>query len=93
MAEFLSDRWIAELDAALRTADDLATDPPLVVEQVVRGCRRQEAGYQVALGPAGARAAAAGSAPADVALVTDPATAWALHQGTQRAQDAFARGS
>ena len=31
MAEFLSDAWIAELDAAARAADDLDADPPFVV--------------------------------------------------------------
>ena len=32
----------------------------------------------------------AGDADGDVALVTDPTTAWALHEGSLRAQDAFA---
>jgi hypothetical protein len=49
----------------------------------------------VRFGPEGAsvgRAPAAPAAPADVVLVTDRATAWSLHRGELRAQDAFARG-
>jgi hypothetical protein len=94
MAEFLSDAWIAALDGAARAADDLATDPPFVVETLVRA-PDGDLGYQVRFSPDGASVtarAAAGDVPADVVLVTDPATAWALQEGTLRAQDAFARG-
>ena len=53
-----------------------------------------DVGYQVQFGADGASVTGPGAgAPADVVLVTDPATAWALHQGTLRAQDAFARGA
>jgi hypothetical protein len=93
MAEFLSDAWIAELDAAVRATDDLAVDPPLVLEQVVSRDDGTNAMYQVRFGPDGASVSGAHSAPADVVLVTDADTAWALHQGTLRAQDAFARGA
>ena len=93
MAEFLSDAWIAELDAAVRATDDLAVDPPLVLEQVVTCDDGTHAVYQVQFGPAGASVAGARSQPADVVLVTDGETAWALHEGTLRAQDAFARGA
>jgi hypothetical protein len=92
VAEFLSDAWVAELDAAVRSADGLACDPPLVVETVVRE-PDGERGYQLQLGPAGASITRPGATPADVVLVTDRATAWALHQGAVRAQDAFARGA
>jgi hypothetical protein len=93
MAEFLSDAWVAELDAAARAADDLGVDPALVVEQVVRRGDGTDAGYQVQFGPDGASVTGPGAMPADVVLVTDVDTAWALHQGTLRAQDAFARGT
>lgn len=93
MAEFLSDTWVEELDAAVRAAHDLAVDPRLVVEQVVRHGDGTEAGYQVHFGPDGACVTPLGTAPADVVLVTDLDTAWALHQGALRAQDAFARSA
>jgi hypothetical protein len=92
VAEFLSGAWVAELDAAARAADGLACEAPFVIETVVHA-PTGEAGYQVHLGPAGASVTRAGQAAADVVLVTDRATAWALHQGTARAQDAFARGA
>ena len=93
MAEFLSDAWVAELDAAARAADDLGVDPALVVEQVVRRGDGTDTGYQVQFGPDGASVTGVGARPADVVLVTDVDTAWALHQGLLRAQDAFARGA
>jgi hypothetical protein len=105
MAEFLSAAWVAALDAAARAAPDLGTDLPFVAETVVEVPRaadgvgagagdgtKDRAGYQVHFGPDGASVTAPGAAPADVVLVTDVATAWELHQGTLRAQDAFARG-
>jgi hypothetical protein len=89
--EFLSDRWIARLDTAARAADGLVADPPFTLATVVDGTL----GYQVSFGPEGAAVTASGPdgrADGDVVLVTDAATAWALHQGTVRAQDAFAQG-
>jgi hypothetical protein len=93
MAEFLSDAWVAELDAAARAAGGLRADPELVIEQVVRRGDGTDAGYQVRFGPDGASVTAPGAASADVVLVTDVDTAWAVHRGTLRAQDAFARGT
>ena len=99
MVEFLSDAWIARLDAAARAADDLATDPPFVVATLVRSARG-DTGHRVCFDPEGATVTGLASGPggdgadgADVVLVTDPDTAWALHQGALRAQDAFARGA
>lgn len=89
MAEFLSAAWIAELDAAARAAPGL--DDVLVVEMLVRDAGGEQ-GYQLRLGPDGASVTASGTVPADVVFVTDRDTAWALHQGSLRAQDAFARG-
>ena len=93
MAEFLSAAWIAELDAAARGAADLLVDAPLVVEQVVDDGAGVTVRYQVRIGPAGASVSGDTGAPADVVLVTDRATAWAMHGGRLRAQDAFARGA
>jgi hypothetical protein len=92
MAEFLSTAWVAALDAAARGAEDLGTESPFVVETLVRGSGG-DAGYQVRFGRDGASVTAPGATAADVVLVTDADTAWALHQGTVRAQDAFARGA
>jgi hypothetical protein len=92
MAEFLSAAWVSALDTAAREAHELRTESPFVVETVVRG-PDGDAGYQVRFGPDGGSVASAGAAVPDVVLVTDRETAWALHQGTVRAQDAFARGA
>ena len=95
MAEFLSDEWIAALDAAARAAPELAVDEVLVVEQVVHLGDGRAVRYQVRFGPDGTSVDHVPDAPdgsADVVLVTDRATAWSLQQGELRAQDAFARG-
>jgi putative sterol carrier protein len=91
MAEFLSTAWVTALDAAARAASDLGTDTPLVVEMLVRGADG-DTGYQVHFDATGASVTGPAATAADVVLVTDPDTAWALHHGTTRAQDAFARG-
>jgi alkyl sulfatase BDS1-like metallo-beta-lactamase superfamily hydrolase len=94
MAEFLSRAWIDELDAAARAAADLTVATPFVVEQVVRDDGSDDVRYRMSLGPGGASVAvapAAGDAP-DLTLITDRATARALHEGQVRAQDALARG-
>jgi hypothetical protein len=98
MAEFLSTRWIDELDAAAQQLEGLgALDGPLVVEQIVRDspggpAQSGEVRYQVQLEPGGARVVAGGDAVADLVLVTDYATARRLHVGATRAQDALAAG-
>lgn len=102
VVEFLSDAWIARLDAAARAADDLTTATPFVVETLVKG-PHGDTGSRVRFGPDGAsvtglpddagRDDADGDGAADVVLVSDAATAWALHQGRVRAQDAFAGGT
>jgi hypothetical protein len=91
MVEFLSAAWIAALDAAARTSSELSTGRPFVVETLVSGSERAT-GYQISFGPDGASVSDPGTHAADVVLVTDLETAWDLHQGTIRAQDAFARG-
>ena len=70
-----------------------------MVETLVHG-PDGDTGSRVRFGPDGASVTgvagdgnAPGRDPADVVLVSDVATAWALHQGTVRAQDAFARGA
>jgi hypothetical protein len=93
MTEFLSEAWIAELDAAARAADGLAVDDgPLVIEQVVRDLPGGDVRYQVHVGADGARVEPGAATPADLVLLTDPVTARALHEGRVRAQDALATG-
>jgi hypothetical protein len=92
MVEFLSDEWIAALDTAARADRDLRIEGSLVVEQVVRVSDGRDQTYQVRFGPDGASVSPGRTAPADVVLVADRETAWALHQGARRAQDAFASG-
>jgi len=92
MVEFLSAEWITAFDTAARAASGLATEPPFVVETLVRS-PGGDRGYQVCFAAAGASVTDRGVAAADVVLITDPTTAWALHQGTLRAQDAFAAGA
>ena len=92
MAEFLSDEWVAALDTAARRAPDLAIDEPLVLEQVVDLGTGRDVRYRVHFGREGASVTREPGPAADVVLVTDRSTAWSLHQGTVRAQDAFARG-
>ena len=97
MAEFLSAAWIAELDAAARAAPGLVADPPIVVEQVVRDDGAGDVSYRVRIGPDGASVLphppTGTGAVSDLALVTDRATAWELHEGRLRAEDALALGS
>jgi hypothetical protein len=92
MAEFLSDEWIAALDTAARADRELRIEGRLVVEQVVRASDGPDQSYQVRFGPDGTSVSPGRAALADVVLVTDRETAWALHRGARRTQDAFASG-
>lgn len=92
VVEFLSDGWLARFDAAVRVADDLVADPPFTITTQVRIDDRDR-GYRVHFGRDGASVGRPGTAAADVVFVTDARTAWELHRGELRAQDAFARGT
>ena len=99
VAEFLSDEWLAALDAAARDSadnDDGAGDTDaLAVEPVVRGVPgRGDVRYRVtcdtvvrSVTPSRDRE------PADVRIETDYATAVALARGELNAQTALADGS
>jgi len=92
MAEFLSLAWVEQLDAVARALPP-GDGPPerLVVEQDVAGPRGR-ARYQVHVSATEVSVHAGAPTAADVVLVTDLATAAALHAGTVRAQDALAEG-
>jgi hypothetical protein len=96
VAEFLSDEWIAALDAAARAAlRDGADDADLLaVEPVVCGVPgRGDVRYRVSCGTA-VRAVTPlpNDASADVRIETDYATAVALARGQLNAQTALADG-
>jgi putative sterol carrier protein len=88
---FLSDVWIAALDAALRASVEPADREGFVLEQVVfdvpsRGTVR----YCLAIDGDGARVTR--DAEPDLRLTTDYATAVAIARGTTNAQSALAAG-
>jgi SCP-2 sterol transfer family len=93
--EYLSDAWIAALDAAVRDAPQLRTTAPLVIESVVTEVpRRGEVRYRVAVDASGARARSVDAADPtpELRLTTDYVTAVAIARGTENAQTALARG-
>ena len=94
MAEFPSEQWIAELDAAARGADGLAlADGALVLEQVVRGRPEGDVRYQVHVGPDGARVVAGADAPPTWCCSPTCRRPVRCTRARMRAQDALATGS
>jgi len=95
VAEFLSDEWIAALDAAARaTQVDAGDADSLAVEPVVRGVPgRGDVRYRVTC-DTGVRAVTRSpdGESADVRIETDYATAVALARGQLNAQTALADG-
>jgi hypothetical protein len=100
VAEFLSDEWLAALDAAAHAAntagdaDDAGDTDALAVEPVVRGVPgRGDVRYRVTC-DTGVRAVTRSrdGEPADVRIETDYATAVALARGELNAQTALADG-
>ncbi len=99
MAEFLSASWIRELAAAAADLGALdSLDAEFVVDQVVHRAVGSTVQYRLRMfaGHGGAEVIT-GADPtgraADLVLVTDEATAWGLHCGRLRAQDALALGA
>ena len=77
MAEFLSEKWLDELDRALRASEDVSALSPIVIEQVVVDVPgRGEVRYRVRVDGGGARVTqGAGPESPDVRLTTDYITA------------------
>jgi hypothetical protein len=95
VAEFLSDEWIAALDAAVHNApDDVSHGGSLAFEPVVHGVPgRGDVRYRVTCDTV-IRAVTRSPVdePADVCIDTDYATAVALARGELNAQAALADG-
>jgi hypothetical protein len=93
VTEFLSREWLAELDAAARASDRLATlapDTTLVVEQRVSGGPHGDVTYQLVIDRDGGRVETGSPGAPDIVLLTDYETGLALHHGEVNAQAAIA---
>ena len=90
MAGFLTDAWIALLDAVARTFS-VPTDGHLVVQQIVTDADREVA-YVVELAEGRLRVRAGRADDAHVSFVQDRATARAIARGELSAQVAFMDG-
>lgn len=92
--EFLSERWLCELDAAVRAATDASSPAPIVIEQVVHGVPgRGEVRYRLRVGADGASVVEGDAFDhPDVRLTTDFETAVAIAVGRENAQIALSRG-
>jgi SCP-2 sterol transfer family len=91
--EFLSDQWLAALDASARSAPPLPDIAPFVLEQVVTGVAgRGQVRYQIVFHDSGMRVRAGADEPADVCFATDVDTAAGIARGETNAQRALAAG-
>jgi len=94
MAEFLSQEWIAELDAAAASLHS-GSDARLTIEQRVHGVPGLPAAdviYHLVIEPSAARVASGAAGSPDVTITTDYETARALHEGRTTAQHALVSG-
>lgn len=94
MAAFLSDEWIVALDAVARASTLVPPLPEggqLVVEQQVSDTPDGSARFHVVFDAIGARVIAGEAEQPDLVLITDYATACALHRGETNAQQALGR--
>ena len=91
MAQFLSDAWLSELDAAARTARP-PSDMSLVIQQVVVDDAEPEVAYALRIRD-GAMSVAPGRVDdADVTFTQDRDTARSIAEGSLSAQAAFMSG-
>lgn len=91
MAAFLSDAWLAELDAAAQ-AGGSAEAPDLVVQQIVVDDQRGEVAYAIRLRGGRVRVVPGRADDADVTFTQDRATAESIARGEVSAQVAFLAG-
>ena len=91
MAQFLSDAWLADLEAAAR----VAAPPPdlrLVVQEVVLHDRGDETAYVIRIEGGRVAVERGRATDADVTFTQDRATAAAIAAGELSAQSAFMAG-
>jgi putative sterol carrier protein len=94
VAAFLSEEWIVALDAVARASMLIPPLPEggrLVVEQQVSDTPDGSARFHVVFDETGAQVIAGGAQHPDLVLITDYATACALHRGETNAQQALGR--
>lgn len=92
MSEFLSDEWVADLDASLRSHEHGSSPEPLVVQYIVTRADESTASYHVELGPDGDRAAIGVAATPDVTFQMGEETARRISAGELSSQEAFLDG-
>ena len=92
MPEFLSDEWLAALDASARAMGPLPAVAPFVLEQVVSASGREDVRYQLVFAPEGLRVRTGGAEAPDVSFATDLDTAASIARGETNAQRALASG-
>ena len=95
MAEFLSPEWLEELDAAARASALTAASggEPLALALEVRGSPYGDVRYHVVVEASETRVHQGVSDAPALTLVTDYATAVALHRGEINAQSAVNAGA
>lgn len=93
VVEFLSDEWIAALDAAARRRQ-VGDDDPLADVSFVLEADFGERTWRLVIdsGDVSARWTSDGDDPADVRLVAGPEVAEAIASGSRAALDAFMKG-
>jgi putative sterol carrier protein len=91
VARFLSDAWLAALEAAARVARPPG-DLSLVVQEVVLHDRGDETAYAIRIGGGTVEVERGRAADADVTFTQDRATAAAIASGALSAQSAFMAG-
>lgn len=91
VAEFLSDAWVAELDAAAREVR-LPHDTCIVVQQVVLGDRGDTSEYTIRIDGGRASVTRGRVDDAHVVFTQDRATAASIAKGELSAQAAFMSG-
>ncbi len=91
MAEFLSDAWVAELDAAAHDVQ-LPAELSIVVQQVVLADRGEASEYTIRIDGGGASVTRGRVPDADVVFTQDRGTAEAIAKGELSAQAAFLAG-
>ena len=92
MPEFLSDEWLAALDASAREMGAFPAVAPFVLEQVVTDTWHEDVRYQLVFTADGLRVRPGDAEAPDVSFATDRETAAGIARGETNAQRALAAG-